>query len=67
MQASFRVILTADELINDIDWTVRIPGFGQFVVELTGVSDCNCTGNPVWLLNHADHYSLLIITMYTGG
>ena len=47
MQVSFSITLTADELINDIDWTVRIPGFGQFVAELTGVRDCNCTGNLV--------------------
>ena len=47
LQASFNITLTADKLTNDIDWTVRIPGFGQFVVELTGVSDCNCNSNPV--------------------
>jgi len=27
--------------------TVRIPGFGQFVVEIKGVCDCDCTDNPV--------------------
>ena len=38
-----------DELINGKEsLTVRIPGYGQFVVELAGVYDgCNCDNNPV--------------------
>jgi len=36
-----------EELINGRNLTVRIPGFGQFVMELTGVCNCSCTGNPV--------------------
>ena len=51
MQVSFNVTLTAltctNELINGTDLTVRVPGFGKFVVELSGVCDCNCTNNPV--------------------
>lgn len=27
---------------------MRVPGFGQFVVEVEGVCDCECTQNPVW-------------------
>jgi len=58
MQVSFNVTLTAltctNELINGTDLTVRVPGFGKFVVELSGVCDCNCTNNPVrsskWLM-----------------
>ena len=30
-----------------MDITVRIPGFGQFVMGLHGVCDCNCTTNEV--------------------
>ena len=33
--------------MNGRDWTVKIPGFGQFEVELTGICDCSCLANPV--------------------
>lgn len=50
-QASFDVVVTAqsctDELMAGRNMTVRIPGFGQFVIELTGVCGCNCTSFPV--------------------
>ena len=32
---------------NGSNLTVRIPGFGQFVLELNGVCGCECTNNPV--------------------
>ena len=54
VQVSFEVTLTAqtctDELTNGKNLTIRIPGFGQSVVELTGVCDCNCASIPVRIL-----------------
>ena len=51
VQVSFNITLTTfmctDELMNGIDWLVKIPGFGEFEVELTGVCDCSCINNPV--------------------
>ena len=51
LQVSFNVTVTAqkctDELINGRNLTVNIPGFGQFVVEMTGVCECSCDNNPV--------------------
>ena len=39
--------MCTEELINGRDWRVKIPGFGEFVVNLTGVCDCSCASNPV--------------------
>ena len=51
LQVSFNITLTTftctDELMNGIDWIVKIPGFGQFEVKLTGVCDCSCVNNRV--------------------
>ncbi|XP_065897542.1 integrin beta-1-like [Dysidea avara] len=48
--ANFIVSLSAqsctEELQNGANLTVRVPGFGQFVVEIEGVCDCECTDNP---------------------
>lgn len=50
--ATFNVTVTAqscsEELRNEgVDVTVRIPGFGQFVMELSGVCECGCTSNEI--------------------
>ena len=50
-QVSFDITLTAssctEELIHGRNLTIRAPGFGHVVVELTGLCDCDCTNNPV--------------------
>ena len=37
----------SEELQNGQDVVVRIPGFGQFLMQLTGVCDCNCSSQTV--------------------